>query len=282
MLQVGDEFYTENELLTIIKKYEEIYGPYITKRHYDKLPREIKEHIIQHLPYYPTIVNKSYQNVNTYSNLYCKLPLNKESIIKFIKSQTDYIMYMFIIDGNQFIMYGFAIYSHKISKIETTTIKKTQNRFTFEFDVFDWYIFVRPSFDILDVMDQYDNIIFDIDTTYHILKSYQCYKYINILNMMRQQIDYYFGDRKPSYEHINQSFYNMKSNIFIWINTKRNKKYINTIAKYPLAAAKFDSNGFFVEWKNYNDVDEYNYNWFVDDEDPTLIFDQLIDVIVED
>jgi hypothetical protein len=101
MHQIGNELYTEDELLTIIKKYQETYGPFITQNNYNKLPRDVTEYIIQHLPYYPTIIKKPYQNIQTFQNLYCTLPLTKDAIVKFISSQkTNYDLCLSFIKPN--------------------------------------------------------------------------------------------------------------------------------------------------------------------------------------
>lgn len=103
MIRVGNDQYTEDELLYIIKEYEKVNGKYIHRNYAAQLPRETQEIIMQNLPNYRSIVKQPYENVNVYNDRYCSLPISKESLVRYIKSIKNYkIIYMMIIEQNIF------------------------------------------------------------------------------------------------------------------------------------------------------------------------------------
>jgi hypothetical protein len=278
MYHIGSELYTKDELLTIINQYNKTHGQFITQANTNLLPREVSEHIIQYLPYYPTIVKNPYQNITTYQNMYCTLPLTFEVVKKFIESQDDYKIYMFIVYKNKFIIDYVYIKNYKISSVKITTITKKHKKINFNYLNYDWR--QKFTFDHLEeTMSQY-NVIFDIETTFRIFKSYQCYQYIDVSNIIKSQINTYFSKRKPANEHIDQLFYNVKSNIFIHINKHKNDNYFDTdILAFPVASARFDDNGYFIDWE-WGDIDQeeiYEHNWFIDEKNPKKTFNKLIE-----
>jgi hypothetical protein len=186
---------------------------------------------------------------------------------------------MFIIYKTKFIIYYLNIKDYKINKAEVTTIDKKSDRFDFKYDNYYWYNPFRLD-DLSMILNQYTDIIFDIETTFRVLKSYNCNNYINIFDMIRTQINYYFSNRKPAQNHINQLFYNLKCNIYIYINKyKKHPYFVADIIEYPISVARFDKEGYFIDWiwgdVNQDDVNEIN--WWHGDTNPSQIFDDLIE-----
>lgn len=266
MFKVGNDEYTEDELLDIIKKYEQSHGKYI-KSYYSQLPRETREQIIQNLPYYHNIVSNPYENIDIYKNRYCNLPITKENVISFIKKQIFYDMFIFIFEHDIFTIYFINIDNKNISKITIYTITKGINKFNWSKAILE-----NVSFNDLDFMDYKDTII-DIESSIKIFNHFQCYKYIDIIQSLKNQTDYYFKPRVPA-NNMAQLFENVKVNIYIYINDQHNRffgDYFNRkffdISPYPLVSARFDNNGLFIEWLNEG---EDEHNWFLPDRDTTL------------
>jgi hypothetical protein len=260
-LQFENENYSKEDVINIIKQYKQLKGSYLKPHYINQLPNELKEYIIQYLPYYPQIQLQS--SLLIYKNTYCQLPVSKymfDDYIKNIKNEKQ--INLFVVGFNVFHIYRLYVVNGRISTIYMTIMTKT-NKITLEgkYIIYDYLFF-------FNLFNQH-HVILDVMSTVKILNKNQAHRYGDIKRMMLNHLTTYFN-RKPTLNHIDQAFYNMQCNIYIMLN------YGQLIIPNNLVfQARFDQNGIFTHFES----EQNKSNYFIPTTDPINDFNVLLDKV---
>lgn len=218
---------------------------------FTELPLEIQNEILINNPLYPRI-NKQIYDKNLFYQKYCNLPISHEEFINYINK----------VNPNTFIIYFTATDDQDMPELNTFIFRKKNNIYKVyqymlsidNIDVEEYSLnihsFVKQISTLSNFLSEYhfDNVYYDLITTYNIFKSRQC-QTIN-QNYAGEQTIKIMSKKTPflEVEDLYSFFDLIKKLIYLHTNDLLLKnEYINTIIHYTVSNIIFDPTGEMID-----------------------------------